>query len=123
MPRNSGLAARARCLSRGNDSSWITRLVRLQLEAPNSEARILARLIQAKEHMNRDVAEYLLSIDFSQEDIDRMNFLAERAREGVLSSEETLELDSYLHVGNLLTIMQSKARRYLRPEDPSQSRP
>lgn len=47
----------------------------MQVETPNSEAAILARLIQAKEHMSRDVADYLLSIDFSQEDIDRMNFL------------------------------------------------
>jgi hypothetical protein len=46
----------------------------LQVETPNSEAAILARLIQAKEHMSRDVADYLLSIDFSQEDINRMNF-------------------------------------------------
>jgi hypothetical protein len=71
----------------------------LQVETPNSEAAILARLIQAKEHMSRDVAEYLLSIDFSQEDIDLMNFLAEQARRGLLSQEEATELDSYLHVG------------------------
>lgn len=93
-----------------------------QLGAPNSESAILARLIQAKEDMNREVAQYLLSIDFSQDDIERMNFLAERAREGSLSPEETTELDSYLHVGNLLTIVQSKARRYLKPQDTSQSR-
>jgi hypothetical protein len=95
----------------------------LQVETPNSEAAILARLIQAKEQMNREVAEYLLSIDFSQEDTDRMNFLAERARAGLLSAEEAAELDSYLHVGNLLTIMQSKARRYLKAETPSYPRP
>jgi hypothetical protein len=93
-----------------------------QLGTPNSEAAILARLIQAKEDMNQEVAQYLLSIDFSQDDIERMNFLAERAREGSLSPEETTELDSYLHVGNLLTIMQSKARRYLKPQDLSPSR-
>ena len=92
-----------------------------QLDIPNSEAAILARLIQGKEQMNREVAEYLLSIDFSREDVERMNFLAERAREGILSPEETAELDSYLHVGNLLTIMESKARKYLKPEDVSNS--
>ena len=95
----------------------------MQLETPNSEAAILARLIQAKEHMNWEVAEYLLSIDFSQEDVDRMNSLAERARAGLLSAEETTELDSYVHVGNLLTIMQSKARRHLKSEGFSHSRP
>jgi hypothetical protein len=92
----------------------------VQVETPNSEAAILARLIQAKEHMSRDVAEYLLSIDFSQEDTDRMNFLSEQAREGLLAPEEAVELDGYLHVGNLLTIMQSKARTYLKSLDRSQ---
>ena len=77
---------------------------------PNTEAAILARLIQAKESISRDVVEYLLSIDFESSDIERMNFLAERAREGNLTAEETVELDSYLHVGSLLSIMQSKAR-------------
>jgi hypothetical protein len=91
----------------------------LQVETPNSEAAILARLIQAKEHMSRDVADYLQSIDFSQEDISRMNFLAEQAREGLPAPEEAAELDSYLHVGNLLTIMQSKARTHLKSLDPS----
>jgi hypothetical protein len=46
-----------------------------------------------------------------------MNLLAERAREGGLSAEEEAELDSYLHVGNLLTIMQSKSRVYLRTQE------
>jgi hypothetical protein len=87
-----------------------------QVSTPNTEAAILARLIQAKESISRDVAEYLLSINFESSDIERMNFLAERAREGNLTAEETLELDSYLHVGSLLSIMQSKARRLLKSE-------
>ena len=46
-----------------------------------------------------------------------MNLLAERAREGALSAEEEAELDSYLHVGNLLTIVQSKSRVYVRTHE------
>jgi hypothetical protein len=80
----------------------------------NTEAAILARLMQAKESMSRELAEYLLSIDFENSDIERMNFLSERAREGGLTAEETAELDSYLHVGSLLSILQSKARRLLK---------
>lgn len=83
--------------------------------ASNTEAAIVTRLIQARADMSRDVAEFLLSINFSEDDVDRMNLLAERARQGTLSSEETAELDSYLHVGNLLTVVQSKARSYLDP--------
>jgi hypothetical protein len=45
-----------------------------------------------------------------------MNALAELAREGNLTTEEAAELDSYLHVGSLLSILQSKARRLLKSE-------
>ncbi len=84
---------------------------------PNTEAAILGRLIQARDSVSRDVAEYLLSIEFESSDIDRMNFLARRAQEGNLTAEEAAELDSYLHVGSLLSIMQSKARRLLKSQN------
>ncbi len=84
--------------------------------APNTEAAILARVMKAKDRMSREVAEYQLSIEFERTDIDRMNFLSERAREGILTPEETAELDSYLHVGSLLSILQSKARCFLNRE-------
>jgi hypothetical protein len=81
---------------------------------PNTEAAVLARLTQGRENMSRDVAEYLLSIDFEASDVDRMNLLSERAREGTLTGADTAELDSYLHVGSLLAILQSRARRFLK---------
>jgi hypothetical protein len=87
------------------------------LATPNTEAAILARLIQSRDTMSREVAEYLLSIDFEAGDVERMNVLSERAREGNLTPEEAAELDSYLHVGSLLSIMQSKARRLLKSGD------
>ena len=66
--------------------------------------------------MSRDVAEYLLSIDFEAGDIERMNLLSERARSGILTEEGAAELDSYLHVGSLLSILQSRARRFPKSE-------
>jgi hypothetical protein len=89
----------------------------LQIQPRNTEAAILARLIQSRTEMDAHVARYLLSLDFEPEDVDRMNLLAERAREGGLSADEEAELDSYLHVGNLLAIMQSKSRVYLRTHE------
>ena len=89
----------------------------LQIQQRNTEAAILARLIQSRTEMDSHVARYLLSLDFEPEDVDRMNLLAERAREGGLSADEEAELDSYLHVGNLLTIMQSRSRVYLRTQE------
>ncbi len=82
--------------------------------ATNSEAAILARLIQVRqENLSRGAAEYLLSIQFEDRDVIRMNNLAQLAQRGNLSEDERAELDSYLHVSNLLAIMQSKARRSL----------
>ena len=83
----------------------------------NTEAAILGRLIEGRERMSKEIAEYLLSFDFGREDTNRMNELSELARQGRLSSEESAELSSYTHVGNLLTIMQSKARVYLRERE------
>lgn len=87
----------------------------------NTEAAILARLLQSGDEMGREAAQYLLAIDFSESDVERMNFLSQGAREGTLSPEEMTELDSYLHVGNQLTIMQSKARVYLESEERGRS--
>lgn len=84
------------------------------IASPNTEAAILARLIQiGQEELSRGAAEYLLSIRFGDRDTARMNELSELARQGNLTSEDQAELDSYLHVGNLLAVMQSKGRRAL----------
>jgi hypothetical protein len=84
-----------------------------QNTSPNTEAAILSRVIQVEEDLSRSAAEYLLSIRFGDHDVARMNELSEAARQGTLTSAEQAELDSYLHVSNLLTIMQSKGRRAL----------
>ena len=81
----------------------------------NHEPAIWARLMQArKEHLAPEVAEYLLSLDFDESDRVRMLELAARSEAGELTREEQVEFDSYLHIGNLLTVMQSKARVALR---------
>jgi hypothetical protein len=85
-----------------------------QITSPNTEAAILARLIQIEhEELSRGAAEYLLSIRFDERDTARMNQLSELARQGRLTNEGQTELDSYIHVGNLLAVMQSKGRRAL----------
>ncbi len=85
-----------------------------QVFTSNSEAAILARLISAQDGAaTPDVAEYLLSFAFQASDIERMNYLAERAQDGVLTREEHDELEGYVHVSNLLAVMQSKARQLL----------
>jgi hypothetical protein len=64
-----------------------------QVITPNTEAAILARLMQARDSMSPEVAQYLLSIDFDVDDTARMNVLAERAREGTLTPEARTLVD------------------------------
>ena len=88
-----------------------------QVVTPNTEAAILARIIQAEEReLTPEVARYLLSMKLPSNDEERVNELSAKARSGSLTDSETQELDSYLHIGTLLGVMQSKARRLLKSE-------
>jgi hypothetical protein len=89
--------------------------MRSRVITPNTEAAILARIIQADEReLTPDAARYLLSMRLPSNDEERVNELSEKARAGSLSEAEGQELDSYLHIGSLLAVMQSKARRLLK---------
>ncbi len=91
-----------------------------QVVGPNREAAIWARLMQAQnEALSPAAAEYLLSIRFGESDCEQMARLAERSAAGKLTDEEQSEFDSYLHVGNLLAVLQSKARVALRQDPPA----
>ena len=82
-----------------------------QIANPNTEAAILARLIQiGQEELPPGAAEYLLSIRFSDRDTARMSELSGLARQGMLSGQDQAELNSYLHVADLLAVMQAKGR-------------
>lgn len=87
-----------------------------QAITPNTEAAILARiLIESDEaELSPEAARYLLSIKLPSKDEERVNELSAKARAGTLTEAEMQELDSYLHIGSLLAVMQSKARRLLK---------
>jgi hypothetical protein len=86
-----------------------------QVLSPNSEAAIWARLMQAqKGELSSEAAEFLLSIDFGEGDRQRMLHLADQSEAGTLTAEEQAEFDGYLHIGNLLAVMQSRARLALK---------
>ena len=94
-----------------------------QLLSPNSEAAIWARLMQAhKDELSSEAAEFLLAIDFGEHDRQRMEELADRSQAGTLTAEEQTEFDGYLHVGNLLAVMQSKARLAIKRKPHSRHR-
>lgn len=59
----------------------------------NTEAGILARLIQTHEDdLPRDAAKYLLSLKLEDRDVARMNDLSDLARLGKLATAEEAEL-------------------------------
>ena len=80
----------------------------------NSHAAIFRRLIESdQECLPRELAQHLLRLSFPQQDQERVNELAAKAREGSLNAEEHDELEGYNLVGDVLAVWQSKARRSL----------
>ena len=77
-----------------------------------SEVAIFSRLIKTEEgNLSRELAHYLLTLGFGEEDQARMSELAERNQEGILSSTEQEELRNYVQAGHLLARLHSKARK------------
>jgi hypothetical protein len=64
--------------------------------------------------MPPELAHYVMDLDFKPQDHFRFEELSEKAQAGTLSEEETSELDGYLQVDSMLTIMRLKAERSLK---------
>jgi hypothetical protein len=80
-----------------------------------SDVVIFGRLLDSGDGaLSPDTARYLLTLEFRQEDRERMHALSLKAQEGTLTPEEKVEIDSYERVGHLLSILKSKARRALK---------
>jgi hypothetical protein len=77
---------------------------------PTSEAAIFGRLWDAADRLTPALARHVLTLGFADSDKARMRDLAERNSGGGLSAGELEELDNYVRVGDLLAILQSKAR-------------
>jgi hypothetical protein len=84
-------------------------------EDRTSEIAIFARLIKTERgDLGRELASYVLTLGFDEEDQARMRELAERNQEGALNSDEKEELGNYVKAGHLLALLHSKARRSLK---------
>jgi hypothetical protein len=82
---------------------------------PPSEVTILSKVfLRDPSGLTKDQARYLVGLGFSGEDKKRMKELAGKNQEGRIFAAELDELDSYVKVGDLLAILQSKARRLLK---------
>jgi hypothetical protein len=82
--------------------------------APKSTAAILVGLFDSgRGNMTRELARQLLKLEFPDEDQVRMHELAEKNQEGRISATELEELDHYVTAADLLSLLQSKARKKL----------
>ncbi|MCC6421680.1 MAG: hypothetical protein IT429_25965 [Gemmataceae bacterium] len=86
-----------------------------QAHTPHSEGAIWSRVLQPEQNgLSPDAARSILQLRFSDQDRARMNELAEKNQEGRLSADERKELESYVKVGDVLSLLHLKARRSLR---------
>src|SRR5262245_51259503 len=80
-----------------------------------SQAAIFARLWETENgRLPRVLARHILKLGFSRQDQARMHELATKNQQGQISKAELDELDNYITVGDLLALLQSKARRTLK---------
>jgi hypothetical protein len=81
----------------------------------SSEAAIFARLWEGRTGgLTVPLARHVLKLGFGEADVARMRELARKNRGGRLTPAEEQELDNFVRVGDLLAILQSKARKLLR---------
>jgi hypothetical protein len=79
---------------------------------------IMERLIMPDEgSLTADVARSILRLDFHPSDHARVRALSAKAGEGALTRSERAELEEYVRVGDLLALLQSKARLSLKRSD------
>ena len=84
-------------------------------ETVPSEADILSRVIHPdRGTWSKEAAESILAFDFPPADVERMDALAAKAREGLLSAAEEAEVENYRRAGRSLELLQSKARLSLK---------
>ena len=87
----------------------------MQTVTTNSEAAIWSRVIEPENNgLSPEAARSLLELGFSERDKVRMNELAAKNREGLLTDAERQELEGYVKVGDVLSLLHLKARKSLK---------
>ncbi len=81
----------------------------------SSDSRVLERLLEpVTASLNAEAAAKLVGLRADNELQDRIDVLAQKCTEGKLTSAERAEYERYVLVGDLLAILQAKARLLLR---------
>lgn len=80
-----------------------------------SVAAIFSRVfVDGRRSLTPELARHILTLEFDEDDKTRMHELAVMNQEGRISPEELRDLDSYISAADLVAILQSKARKFLR---------
>ena len=82
-----------------------------------SEIAIFGRILRNGQAMSKELAKYVLTLGFAEEDQGRMGDLAERNQQGELSQAEHDELMAFVRAGHLLALLHSKARQALQKKN------
>lgn len=80
---------------------------------PVCSVSIFGRIWETPGTLTPELAKHVLKIRFPPEDLARMHELSAKVGRGEILPAELAELDEYILVGDLLGILQSKARRRL----------
>lgn len=79
------------------------------------EAAIFSRVFaDGRRSLTPELARHILTLEFNDDDKARMHELARKNQEGRISLEELRDLDSYIKIADLVAILQSRARKFLR---------
>ena len=85
-----------------------------------TEADVFGRLIDASNPtLTPEAAAGILQLGYSEADHARMAELAAKSDAGSLTPDERRELESYVFVGDVLSLLKSKARVSLRKHSPA----
>ena len=80
----------------------------------STEAELFLRLWD-RQPLTPTLARHVLKLGWAEADERRMGEVAEKNREGELTAAERDELDTYVRVGLTLSVLQSRARKRLKP--------
>lgn len=76
-----------------------------------TEAEILSEIIApGRRDLNPEAAKSILNLRFSASSTNRIRSLLRANNRGAISPEQRIELEKYLRVGQLLDLLQAKAR-------------
>jgi hypothetical protein len=88
--------------------------------ATASEAEIFSRVIDpSNPTLTAEAARAILQLGYSEADHARTEELARKSNEGTLTPDERRELEGYVFVGDVLSMLKSKARLSLNRHSPA----